>query len=230
MSLKNLFTKTQVLFSAREAIRLPEEFEVITEVMAERLADRVPKLLKGLDALREKTEASQHHKIELQKWIDKENQELLDLKETICERKRSHLESISENARSLLRKRHAVWASNFDLYIDQIQDLFAIQKDESTIVQCILEEHALRTLKIFYYASGESLLCINSRRNLRYNKSEMPVKSQTDVPSDTSDQYRFGEYIFRPIPGGHAQWTFTGSRWGIENHILWLDFGKSRDD
>jgi hypothetical protein len=36
--------------------------------MAERLADRVPRLLKGLDALKRKSEASQHHKIERQKW------------------------------------------------------------------------------------------------------------------------------------------------------------------
>jgi hypothetical protein len=230
MSLKNLIIKAPGLFSTRENTSVPEEFEVITEAMAERLAERVPKLLKGLEALQKKTRASQHHKTELQKWVDKENEELLNLKETISERKRSHLKSLSENARSTLVKRHPVWASNFNLYFDQIQDLFAIHKDERTIVQCILETHTFKSIKIFYYASGENLLCINSLKNLKYDDSEMLRPSRTYVQNDNSDGHPLGEYIFRPIPGGQAQWTFTGNRWGVENHILWLDFGKNKHE
>ena len=229
ISLKNLLTKAPGLFSTRENTRVPEEFEVITEAMSERLAERVPKLLKGLEALQKKTRASQRHKIELQKWVDKENEELLNLKETISERKRSYLKSLPENARSLLVKSHPVWASNFNLYLDQIQDLFAIHKDECTIVQCILETHTFKSIKIFYYASGGNLLCINSRRNLEYDVNTIPLQCR-DVQLDNSEGHLLGEYIFRPIPKGHAQWTFTGNRWGVENHILWLDFGKYKHE
>jgi hypothetical protein len=224
MSLKKMLNKTPGLFSTRKNTLVPEEFEVVTEAMAERLAERVPKLLKGLEALQKKTGASQHHKVELQKWVDKENEELFNLRAMIIERKRSYLESISENAQSLLVRCHPVWASNFNLYLDQIQDLFAIHKDESTIVQCILEAHIVKSVKIFYYASGENVLCINSRKNLKYASAEINVRQ------NNSNDHPQGEYIFRPIPGSHAQWIFTGNRWGIENHTLWLDFGKSKHD
>lgn len=230
VNLKNLLAMAPGLFPSKRNPPEEEEFEVITEAMAERLAERTPKLLKGLDALQKNTKASQQHKIELQKWVDRENEELYNLKETIGERKRSHLASVSENARSLLAKRHPVWAHNFNLYLDQIQDLFGIHKDMNTIIQCILEPSTLRLLKIFYYASGENLLCINSRRNLIYDEKEIPVKYRAGNPLTCTDENHSGEYIFRPIPGGHAQWTFTGIRWGVENHMVWLDFGKSQED
>lgn len=230
VNLKNLLAMAPGLFPSKESPPVQEEFEAITEAMAERLAERTPKLLKGLDALQKNTKASQHHKIELQRWVDKENEELRNLKKTITDRKRSHLTTVSENDRSLLEKRHPVWARNFNLYLDQIQDLFGIHKDRSAIIQCILEPNTFRLLKIFYFASGENLLCINSRRNLKYEEKEMPVKYRAGNPLASPDENHMGEYIFRPIPGGHAQWTFTGIRWGIENHMLWLDFGNNQED
>jgi hypothetical protein len=228
LKLKNLLTKGADLFSATENASPPEEFEIITEAMAERLAERAQKLLKGLDALQNNTKASQHDKIELQKWVDKENDELFHLKIHICERKRSRMESTPESGRSLLGKRHPVWADDFNIYLDQIEDLFAVHKNECTIIQCNLGEDVLQSLKIFYYASEGNILCINSHRSLEYNSHTIPVSFSIEVSPDFSDDRPMGEYIFRPIPGGHAQWTFTGNRWGIDNNIVWLDFGKNK--
>lgn len=230
INLKNLLARAPGFFPSKESPSKQEEFEIITEAMAERLAERAPKLLKGIDALQKNMKASQHHKIELQKWVDKENEELLNLKETISERKRSHLATVSENARSFLVKRHPVWASNFDIYLHQIQDLFGIHKDRNTIIQCILDPHILSSLMVFYFASGETLLCINSRRNLKYDKNEIPLKRSNEHTLSHNDENPSGEYIFRPIPGGHAQWIFSGNRWGVENNMLWLDFGKCSGD
>jgi hypothetical protein len=230
LSLKNLLIKTPGLFSTRENTTMPEGFEEITEAMAERLADRVPKLLKGLDALQKKTGVSQHHTIELQKWVDKENEELLNLKKTVSERKHSYLKTLSEDARTGLIMRHPIWISNFDVYLDQIQDLFAIHKNESTIVQCAMEGNVFNSLKIFYYASRGNVLCINSNKDLKFVSDETLLKGETDAEQANGEDHPSDEYIFRPVPGGQAQWIFTGNRWGIENHILWLDFGKSEGD
>jgi hypothetical protein len=230
LNLKNLLTKGADLFSTKENASPPKEFEVITEAMAERLSERAQKLIKGLDALQKNTKASQHHKIELQKWIDKENEELFHLKVNIRERKHSHMESTQESGRSLLGKRHPVWANDFNIYLDQIQDLFAVHKNECTIIQCNLGEDVLRSLRIFYYASEGNILCINSHRSLEYDCHTIPVSFSIEVSPDFLEGRPTGEYIFRPTPGGHAQWTFTGNRWGIDNNFVWLDFGKNKPE
>jgi hypothetical protein len=232
LNLKNLLTRAPGLFSAKENVPESREFEIITEAMAERLAERAPKLLKGLHALQKNAKASQHHKIELQKWIDKENEELLDLKKTIRERKRSLIESLSENEKIHLAKRHPVWLNNFNIYLDQIEDLFAVRKNESTIVRCNVDSETTKSLKVFYYAADQTILCINSHRTLTYNSKEMPVHlhCETETLSDSMADHTPGEYSFRPVPGGQAQWTFTGNKWGIEDNIVWLDFGKNKTE
>jgi hypothetical protein len=97
--------------------------------------------------------------------------------------------------------RHPAWISNFNMNLDQIHDLFAISKDEHIIVQSTLETSVLKSSKIFYYGSGGDMLCINSYKDLKCEDDALPVKCG-------------GEYLLRPGPGGHAQWTFPGNRWG----------------
>jgi len=201
-------------------------FEELIEAMAERLADRTPKLLKGLDALQKKARTSQHDVTKLQAWVDKENQELLNLKETIRERRGSYIKTLSVDARACLAVRHPVWMSNFNMYLDQIQDLFAIHKDGRAVVKCTLQANTLKALKIYYYPSCEAVLCINSDQSQKCVSDETPIDGWAESKQSLKESYPSNEYIFRSVAGGHAQWIFTGNRWGIENYILWLDFGK----
>jgi hypothetical protein len=201
-------------------------FEEVTEAMAERLADRTPKLLKGLDALQKKARTSQRDVTKLRAWVDKENQELLTLKETIRERRDSYIKTLSVDARACLAVRHPVWVSTFNMYLDQIQDLFAIHKDGRAVVKCTLQANTLKALKIYYYASCEAVICINSDQNLQCVRDETNAEYWAKGKQDYSEICPSGKYIFQPVAGGHAQWIFTGNRWGIENYILWLDFGK----
>jgi hypothetical protein len=201
-------------------------FEEVTEAMAERLADRTPKLLKGLDALQKKARTSQRDVTKLRIWADKENQELLNLKETIRERRDSYIKTLSVDARACLAVRHPVWVSTFNMYLDQIQDLFAIHKDGRAVVKCTLKANTLKALKIYYYASCQTSLCINSDQVQKYVSDETPIEGWAESQQGLTNTYPSNEYIFRSVAGGHAQWIFTGNRWGIENYILWLDFGK----
>lgn len=226
--MRNVLIKPPDLFSKKQSPGISEGFEEVTEVMAERLAGRVPKFLKKLDALQEKTGASQRVKIELQKLLDKENKELLNLQATIRERKRLYLDALSKDDRSRLASRHPVWISDFNIYFDQIRDLFAVHKDEREFVKCILEEKILNALRIFRYVSDGDAICVNSHKSLEYVSNETHMTRESEEKQYYNDPYPWGEYIFRPVAGGHAQWTFTGNRWGLEDHILWLDFGKHR--
>jgi hypothetical protein len=201
-------------------------FEEVTEAMAERLADRTPKLLKGLDALQKKARTSQRDVTKLRTWVDKENQELLNLKETIRERRDPYIKTLSVDARACLAVRHPVWVSTFDICLDQIQGLFAIHKDGRAVVKCTLQANTLKPLKIYYYASCHASLCINSDQVQKYVSDETPIESWAESKQGLKESYPSNEYIFRSAAGGHAQWIFTGNRWGIENYILWLDFGK----
>ena len=133
LNLKNLRIKTQALLSTRENTDMPEGFEEITEAMAEKLTDQIPEFIKRVDSLHENTSASHYHKIELQKWIDNKNKELLNLKETISERKYSYLGTLSDDARIRLSERHPVWMIDFNLYLEQIQDLIAIHKKKALL-------------------------------------------------------------------------------------------------
>lgn len=229
LNLKNLRIKTQALLLTRENANIPEGFEEITEAMAERLTDQIPAFIKRIDSLRGNTGASQHHKIELQKWIDNKNAELLNLKETISERKYTHLGTLPDDARVRLAEHHPVWMIDFNLHLEQIQDLMAIHKDESTVVQCLLETDILRCLKIFYYASDGNVLTISSNLCSQRVSHELSVKHSANVRQNNITDRLTGEYFFQSLPEGHAQWTFTGNRWGIDNNILWLDFGKRND-
>jgi hypothetical protein len=229
LNLKNLRIKTQALLSTRENTNISEGFEEITEAMAERLTDQIPELIKGIDSLQENTGASQYHKIELQKWIDNKNAELLNLKETVNERKYSYLGTLSDDARVRLAECHPVWMINFNLHLEQIQDLIAIHKGEIIIVQCFMGTDILRYLKIFYYATDGNVLTINSNINSKHVGHELSVKHRVNVRQNNITDRHTGEYFFQSLPEGHAQWTFTGNRWGFDSNILWLDFGKRND-
>jgi len=228
-SLRNKHNKTQVLLSSRNSTNVPAVFIEMTEAMAERLADQVPELLRRIDGLQKSKSASQYHKIELQRWIDNKNNELLNLKEMIIARKRSHFKALSNDEQALLAERHPVWMNDFNLHLDQIQDLIAIHKDESIIIQCLLETDILKSLKIFYYASDNNVLTINSNKKLKSLNHQVQMQRDDDVTHQNLT-YRpaTGEYIFQPMPGRHAQWTFKGNKWGIDDQIMWLDFGKNK--
>jgi len=225
-SLKSVLMNPAGLCQGRESSNISGSYEEVTEAMAERLASRAPKLLRGLNILEERNRDPRRHTMELQKWLDKEKEELFNLKKTIDERKRSYLKAFSENAKVHLRTRHPVWISTFNMCLDQVQDLFAIHKEERTVVQCIVGTNVLECLKIYYYASSEAVLCINSDQSLSCVSDETSMECDTDSKQGLKESYPSDEYIFRPFAGGHARWIFTGNRWGLDNYILWLDFGK----
>jgi hypothetical protein len=58
---------------------------------------------------------------------------------------------------------------------------------------------------------------------------ELSVKQRVNVRHNNITGRYTGGYVFQSLPEGHAQWTFTGNRWGFYNNILWLDFGKRND-
>lgn len=227
-SLRNILITAQDLLSNRDNANIPEGFEEITEAMSERLADQIPELLKRIDYLQKNKILLQSDKIEIQKWIENKNNELLNLKETINERKCLYLKTLSDNEHLLLAERHPVWMIDFNLHLDQIQDLIAIHKEGKTFIQCFLEAHLFRSLKIFYYISDGNTLTINSNKNLKYIGCQMPSEHRNNTLRNNVIDRPKGEYIFLPISEGHAQWIFKGNRWGIDNNILWLDFGKTQ--
>jgi hypothetical protein len=92
-----------------------------------------------------------------------------------------------------------------------------------------METAILRYLKIFYYASDGNVLTINSNINSKHVSHESSVKHRVNVRQNNITDRLTGEYFFQPLPEEHAQWTFTGNRWGFDNNILWLNFGKRND-
>jgi len=230
LSLRNLRLKTRGVTATGEEGVTPDGHEEITEAMAERLAERTPRLIKGTEALKKASEGSPHHRMALQKWVDKESAELLDLRETVIQRKRSYLETASHNTRISLAARHPVWMSSFNISLDQIKDLFAVSEDKNVIVHCLLEVQVLQSVRIFYYGSGSDVLSLDSRPNMEHDCTTIPAGQIITREQGNGQDCHRGEYYFRPISGGHAQWTFTGNRWGIANNSLWIDFGKDTGD
>ena len=228
ISFKNISFKTQESLSKRDTSDIPEVFGEITEAMAERLADQIPELLKKIDYLQKNKNLSQKDKNELQKWVDKKNEELCKLKETIAARKYSYIKTLSDDERVSLVERHPIWMGDFKLCLDQIQDLAAIHRDENTVIQCLLDPDTFKSLKVFYYVSDGQVLIISSSKNVKGIPSHEPLEHNTNVVHDTVIDRSQGEYTFLPMPEGHAQWIFKGNRWGIEKSVLWLDFGKNK--
>jgi hypothetical protein len=150
----------------------------------------------------------------------------LKLKEAIYERKYSYLQTLSKDEQFCLAERHPVWIIDFNLYLDQIQNLIVIHNDENTIIQCFLGAHLFRSLKIFYYASDGNALAINSNKNLKYISFQTPSERINNALRNNFLNRSKGEYVFLPKPEGHAQWIFKGNKWGLDNNLLWLDFGK----
>ena len=72
----------------------------------------------------------------------------MNLKEAISERKYLYLKNLSDNEQLCLAERHPVWMIDFNLHLEQIQDLIAIHKDGNTVIQCFLETHIFRSLMI----------------------------------------------------------------------------------
>jgi hypothetical protein len=196
------------------------------EAMAEELVDRVTRLRKCLRVLPEKQDVLQKEMAEFLKWADNENQELVELKETIIKRKHSYLETLPPDDRTRLSRRHAVWITGFDMSMDQIRDLSLVYEEEGAIVRCTLEAHVLKALKIYHYAAGGLFLRIRSDRKVlisdEHDLSEYMSTMglmENEIPSP-------GEFIFHQRDQRHSEWIFSGKRWGLTDHILWLDFGR----
>jgi len=229
-SLKNLRFNAYNMFLDKKNMVVPESFEEITEAMAEKLAHQIPVLLRSIDILQKNKIPPQSLKLETEKWIDRTSKELIELKETVIKRKHSYIETLSENEQMRLAERHPVWMNGFNLYLEQIQDLMAIQRDEKTIIQCILKADILRSLKIYYYATDGDVLTINSLSSFKYTTCGTSAPWEANVVQSGIADRPKSRFIFLPTPEGHAQWIFIGNRWWIDNHRLWLDFGKCNSD
>lgn len=228
LSLKNLLIKKPDPLPVQENVPAPDEFAQVTEAMAERLAKRTPNLLKALNALHKKDTTPQNQARDLQEWVDREQQEIANLKRAIWERKQAFLRGVSRDEKSRLSRRHPVWASIYFLYLHQIKDLYTVHKNESTIIRCVVDPQVLHFLKIFLYASGNNAISIDSRKAATPSDLDKSAHETAKPDGGAGGHDPAGAYIFRSLPGGHARWTFTGNRWGIDEHIVWLDFGKSQ--
>ena len=189
------------------------------ESMAEELVVRIARLQKRLDSLHG-SGISQKEKKEIRKWADKENGELLNLKNTIMERKQSYLQTLSLDDMERLANRHPVWMVDFDMYLDQIGEVSLTYEAERAVVQFTLEPPVLKALQIYHYAAGGDLK-YEDRKPHKANGARMTVIDDVPHPS--------GKFIFHPSDGSHAQWIFSGERWGFHDNVIWLDFGRKKE-
>lgn len=172
---------------------MPEGLEGRIEAMAEDLVVRMARLQKQLNALH-LSATSGKEKAKIQKWADIENGELINLKKSIWEQKRSHLNGLSADDRIRLANRHPVWMVCYDIYLDQIREPFLVYKDKMAIVRCTLMPQQSKALQIYRFGGGGTILCINLDRSLRYEAVEGNRESVTpvgDLPQ------KGGKFIFR---------------------------------
>ena len=201
-----------------------DSYEEKIESMAEDLIIRTDRYCQRLNMLHF-SGLSQREKTKIRKWADKEREKLLHLKEAICEQKRSYLKTIPKKDQTRLANHHPVWKTHYNLYMDQIQKTTIAYEAEKPIIRCTLKPHALSSLKIFREAGDGDVLCINSERALRYDNESSEVRDEVRRISVNNVFFSWRDYAFRPIEKLRLQWIFTHDKWGLNNHILWLDFG-----
>jgi hypothetical protein len=228
LSLNRLLHKKRSVVPDRVHPKESGDYKVTIESMAEELVVRIAKLQKKLDSF-QGSGISQKEKGEIRKWADRENVELLRLKETIRKRKRSYIKTISTHDLIRLANYHPIWKTHYDLYMDQIEKTDLTHEGENAIVQCTIKQHVLNSLIIFHHAGEGSVLCINSDRGLRY---EDGGSGQSDgirwrVINDVSISLR--RNIFRMVERIRAQWVFTGDKWGLNDNVLWLHLGGGKE-
>jgi hypothetical protein len=201
-----------------------DECEQKIESMAEDLVVRMTRLHKRLDALRSPG-LSRKERAKIRTWADQEDNELLHLKETIREQKLSHIKTISTHDLARLANHHPVWKTHYDVYMDQIQKTTLAYEGEHAFVRCTLKPQVLTSLKIFRDAGDGTMLCVNSDRGLRYEDG-LPGQAEGArrvLVNNVFSSWR--EHMFRMVEKIRVQWMFTGDTWGINDHILWFDFG-----
>jgi hypothetical protein len=172
---------------------------------------------------------SQKEKAKIRTWADAENEELLALKKTIRERKHSYLQTLPTDDRERLANRHPVWMVDFDMYLDQIGEVSLTYEAERAVVQFTLEPPVLKALQIYHCAAGGDLVCINSDRDLKYENRKPHEANGARMTVIDGVPHPSGTFIFHPSDGSHAQWIFSGERWGFHDNVIWLDFGKKKE-
>jgi hypothetical protein len=192
--------------------------------MAEDLVIRITSIHKRLDTLHSPG-LSQKERAKIRKWADQENNKLLHLKETIREEKRSYIKTISTHELIRLANHHPVWKTHYDVYMDQIQKTTLTHEGENALVRCTLKPYVLNSLKVFRDAGDGNVLCINSDRGLRYGDRRSGQGDGVRWILINDVFYPLRKNMFRMVERIRAQWVFTGDTWGLNNHILWLDFG-----
>jgi hypothetical protein len=205
-----------------------DDYEKKIESMAEDLVGRMTRLHKRLGVLRV-SGISKKEKEKIRTWTDKKSDELHQLTEIIRKRKRPYVKTISTHDLIRLANHHPVWKTHYDLYMDQIEKTDLTHEGENAIVQCTIKQHVLNSLIIFHHAGEGSVLCINSDRGLRY---EDGGSGQSDgirwrVINDVSISLR--RNMFRMVERIRAQWVSTGDKWGLNDNVLWLDFGGGKE-
>jgi hypothetical protein len=198
------------------------------ESMAEGMVMRATKLQRDLDML-PFSGLSQKEKAKIKKWADKENEELIHLKKIIREQKASYIKTITTNDLIRLANHHPVWKTHFNVYMDQIQKAALTYEGENAFVRCALKPLALDSLKLFRDAGDGDVLCINSDRGLRYEDGWLGQGDGVRRVMIKNSVYPRRTNMFRMVEGIRAQWLFTGDTWGLNNYILWLDFGTKEE-
>lgn len=223
---KSFLNTTHAVASEKICPTDPDDFEKKIEFMAEDLVNRTTRLHKHLDTLH-CSGLSGKEKAKMRAWADKENGELFHLKEIIREEKLSYIRTISTNDLTRLANHHPVWKTHCNVYMDQIQKVFLTYEKENTFLRCTLKPYVVKSLEILRDTGDGNVLCINSDRGLRYEDGRTEQTEQEDGVSKIPTNnifYSCGENMFRYVERIRAQWVFTGGRWGLNNHILWLNF------
>jgi hypothetical protein len=223
LTFKNILHTTHALASEEMCPTGSDDYEKKIESMAENLVIRTTRLHKRLGAL-SSPGLSRKEKAKIRTWADKENDELLHLKETIRKHKHSYIKTISTHDLTCLANHHPVWKTRYAVYMDQIQKTTLTREEEHAVVRCTLTPHVLNSLKIFHDAGDGTILCVNSDRGpwcegLSEEKNEVRWTLINDV------FYPLRKNMFRMVERIRAQWLFTGDKWGLNDHTLWLDFG-----
>jgi len=228
VTLRNLQYATNTFASEEIYSKDSDGYERKIESMAEDLVIRITRLHKRLDTLRF-SNLSHKKKIKIRKWAEQENFQLLHLKETIREMKRSYIMVISAHHLTRLANHHPVWKTHCNLFMDQIQKANLTYEGENIFIRCALKSQALNFLKIFQEIGEGNVLCINSDRGLRYEDGEPGQADGIRWMLINDVFYPLRRNMFRMVERIRAQWIFSGDKWTLEDDVLSLDFGSQEE-
>ncbi len=228
VTLRNLQHTTNTFASEEIYSTDSDGYEGKIESMADDLASRTTRLHKYLDMLRFSS-LSHKEKIKIEKRAEQEKVQLLHLKETIREMKRSYIMGIPAHHLTRLANHHPVWKTHCNLFMDQIQKANLTYEGENIFIRCALKPQALNFLKIFREIGEGSVLCINSDRGLRYEDGEPGQAEGIRWMLIKDAFYPLRRNMFRMVERIRAQWIFSGDKWTLEDDVLSLDFGSQEE-